>query len=133
GTPRAPVTYRAYCNEMPILSGGRTIDGWTLVPAASDLPQARRGAPPFQENLWMAKVPGIREGGWYFHELFVNGQRRQRARTPNGGFVKVNGEISSDNPARFRFHPGDISLAWTGRPDVEVVALENWAEFRMPL
>src|SRR5712691_659768 len=22
GTPRAPVTYRAYCNEMPILSGG---------------------------------------------------------------------------------------------------------------
>jgi len=133
GTQASHSIYKAYPNEIPVLSGGRTIGGWKRVDAANDLPQAGVGAPPLQENLWMAEVPGISAGNWYFRELFVNGQRRQRARTPNQGFLNVDGQISPNNPAQFRFNPGDIDPAWVTGGAAEVVAFLNWGGLRLLL
>ena len=79
GTSQTPVVYAAYPRELPVLSGGQSIGGWK--PAA--------GKP----GAWMAEVPEVKEGRAYFHQLFVNGQRRQRARTPNAGFFQVEGQI----------------------------------------
>ena len=124
GTPHDPITYAAYPCETPVLSGGREIRGWKHVTDSKLLAQAGG-------ELWMAHVPGVKEGRWYFHELFVNGQRRQRARTPNTGFFRVDGKISHGKQATFKFHAGDIQPAWAAQGHVEVIALQAWAEFRM--
>src|SRR5208282_5366868 len=124
GTAKCPITYAAYPGEKVVLSGGRTITGW------------KKSAASRQDNhpdLWTTQVPGAKEEGWYFHQLFVDGQRRQRARSPNEGFYHADGIFQAGNPARFKFHPGNIHAAWVEQGDVEVVGLEKWAEFRMPL
>ena len=117
GTLTCPITYAAYPGETPVFSGGRRITGW------------KRG----RGKLWTTVVPGVKEGKWYFRQLFVNDQRRQRARTPNNDFFHVDGEISLEEPTQFTFHKGDIQGVWVERGDVEVVALQAWAEFRMQI
>ncbi|HXH48878.1 MAG TPA: right-handed parallel beta-helix repeat-containing protein [Terriglobia bacterium] len=124
GTPQAPITYEAYHGETPVLSGGREFHGWKLVTDKGLLGLAGG-------ELWMARVPEVKDGKWYFHELFVNGHRRQRARTPNTGFYQVDGKISHEKQAQFKYRPRDIQPAWAAQGDVEVVALQSWAEFRM--
>ena len=112
----APVVYAAYADEVPVLSGGKTITGWKPVSGKA--------------GQWMAEVPECKEGRWHFHQLFVNGQRRQRARTPNQGFFNVEGQISTDDPARFKFHAGDIREQWAGT-EAEVVGLNKWQTYRV--
>ena len=121
GTAQCPITYAAYPGEKPVLSGGRAITGWK---------KAQNGQ---GNTLWTAEVPRVKEGGWYFHQLFVNGQRRQRARSPNTGFFHADGIFQAGDPATFKFHSGDIHAGWIEQGDVEVVGLEKWAEFRLPL
>lgn len=67
GTPSAPVIYRAAEDAHPVFSGGRVIDGWTL------------GA----NGLWQAPIPKHAGQDWQFEQLFVDGKRATRARTPN--------------------------------------------------
>ena len=124
GTAACPITYAAYPGEKVVLSGGRVITGWKNA-------EARGAAGPGGVRAYTAQVPGVREGEWYFHQLFVNGRRRQRARSPNTGFFRADGVFQAGNPARFKFHPGDIHAAWAEQGDVEVIGLEKWAEFRM--
>lgn len=117
GTDECPITYAAYPGETPIISGGRTITGWERA----------------ERYLWSAPVPAVKEGAWHFRQLFVNGQRRQRARLPGEGFFQVVGDISLDERATFQFKPGDIEREWCELADVEVVALQAWAELRMQI
>jgi parallel beta-helix repeat protein len=106
------LTLAAYQNERPVLSGGVPIRGWRKV---SDTP-AR----------WEAKVPDAR-----FRSLFINGQRKQRARTPNEGFYRIQGPSSQDKPMKLKFKPSDIKKQWAERGDVEVVGLFAWSDVRM--
>jgi parallel beta-helix repeat protein len=126
GTSRAPITYEAYPGETPVLSGGRAITGWVKF-SGSISPVPARG------HLWVAEVPEVKKGQWYFHQLFVNGMRRTRARSPNHGFYYVNGSVSATTPAQFEFYDQDIHPQWARQKDVEVVVLQNWAELRMPI
>ncbi len=100
-----------------MLSGGRRITGWRTV----------AGKP----GWWEAEIPAVREGAWYFRSLFVSGRRAQRARTPNEGFFRIDGDSPQEHPARLHFHGGDIKPEWAQAGDVEVVALLAWADFRM--
>jgi hypothetical protein len=61
----------------------------------------------------------------------VNGQRAQRARTPNEGFFRVTGPSPQGQPVSLKFKAGDIKPAWAAPGDVEVVALLAWADFRL--
>jgi parallel beta-helix repeat protein len=106
------LTIAAYPKERPVLSGGVPITGWRKV---NDAP-AR----------WEAKTPD-----WNFRSLFINGQRKQRARTPNEGFYRIQGASPQDKPVKLKFKSGDIKKQWADRGDVEVVALLAWADFRM--
>ena len=124
GDAKCPITYAAYPGEKAVLSGGRTITGWK---------KAVAGGEDNRPQLWTTEVPGVRKGEWCFHQLFVNGQRRQRARSPHTGFYHADGQFLPGNPSRFKFHAGDIHAAWAKQGDVEVVGLEKWAEFRMLL
>ena len=64
----------AYPGAKPVLSGGRPITGWKEVTVKG-------------KKLWAADIPEVRDGKWYFRELWVNGQRATRARHPNRGYL----------------------------------------------
>ena len=63
----APVIYQAEPGARPVFDGGRAITGFSRRP----------------DGLWTAKVPDVAAGRWTFEQLFVNGRRATRARTPN--------------------------------------------------
>lgn len=115
--PYRQLTIAAFPGEQPVLSGGRSISGWRPVAG--------------QAGLWETDVPAAADGKWPFRTLFVNGQRAQRARTPNEGYFRIAGASPQGQPARFNFQPGDIQPGWAESGDVEVVALLAWADFRL--
>ena len=117
GSSSQPVVYAAYPREHPVISGGRRITGW------------ERG----QGNVWSVEIPEVREGTWYFRELFVNRRRAQRARIPNFGFYRLEGPQLESKPLQIRYKSQEIKKSWAERGDVEIVALFAWSEIRMPV
>lgn len=67
GPQDSDVVYEAARGARPIFSGGRRITG------------LKKGA----DGLWRASLADVAEGKWYFEQLFVNGRRAARARSPN--------------------------------------------------
>ena len=99
GSAAAPITYAAYGEEQPVISGGRAITGWRPGPG----------------ELWTADLPEVREGKWEFHQLWVDGRRRQRARHPNEGYLRTAGPLPTiENPQTQRDDP-DAKLGFTYR------------------
>jgi len=92
--------------ETAIVSGGHSITGWRK---ASD-------------QIWEASA------SFSFHQMFVEGQRMERARTK--GFLHVDGLVNTADPISFKFHAGDISPNWAG---AEIVLLQTWGEDRLPI
>ena len=81
----------AYPDEHPVLDGGRRITGWEETEVNG-------------VDAWVADVPDVASGDWYFRQLFVNGERRQRARMPKGDDPRrdvFNFEIPSEEPGGF--------------------------------
>jgi parallel beta-helix repeat protein len=115
GTKEHPITYQAYRSEKPIISGGRKITNWKQA----------------EGDIWKAQIPEVKEGKWYFRQLFVNGRRAQRARLPKTGFYYVDGAMTEDAQAQFKFHDQDLQAKWAEQGDVEIIALQAWAESRM--
>lgn len=123
GTPTAGIVFQAFDTEKPVFSGGRRITGWTAG----------------TNGVWTASVPDAATG-WKFRQLFVNGQARRRARTPNEGFYRVTGfpdggrEVNYHTPSqRFQFKPGDIDPRWTNLDDVEVIVYHFWTDSHLPI
>ena len=115
GTETRPVTWAAFPGEQaPIVSGGKRIDGW------------RTG----ENGVWHADMPAVKEGRWYFRQLFTNGKRRMRARIPNEGFFQVEGSVAVEEPSWFISRQGDFDPAWAAQKDTEVIVLQAWAEIR---
>ena len=124
GTAECPVTFAAYKDEKPVISGGRKLGNWEI---------GRLGN---GKTVWTVTIPEVREGKWMFHQLWVNGQRRVRARHPNEGFLKVAAvpDLQPNQPYnkgqnRFQFAPGDVK-AWENLEDVDVVLLHFWVSVR---
>jgi len=120
------LTLAAFPKEQPVLSGGRAISGWSEVQMNS-------------RPVWMAEVSWVREGGWFFRELWVNGHRAVRARKPNFGYMKVveAPDAKPDVPwhqgqSRFRVAPEDFP-ALQHPEDAEVLVMTRWVESRLPL
>jgi len=128
GTAEAPITYRAYRDEAPVLHGGRAIKGWQQ-----------------EGDLWVADIPEVRDGTWDFSAFWVNGKRRQPARTPNAAheagdeptkddFFYAAGPVSTKDAegkehksaTQFRYRPGDLQ-AWASLKDAVVVVFHSWA------
>jgi len=115
GSAAAPIVYTAYRNERPVLSGGRRLTGtWRQTP----------GKP-----YWQLDVPEARDGKWVFHSLFINGQSRTRARTPNWGEKVLRAEDrepGGDPRQSLHYFAGDVDPAWTNPTDIDVVLLCSW-------
>jgi hypothetical protein len=106
------LTLAAYARETPVLTGETRLTGWRL--SSVNTP------------LWEAPAPT----GARFHELFVNGVRKGRARAPETGFFRtVEGPIKG-HPKQLRFSPGDVREAWVRDGGVELVVLQAWAQSR---
>ena len=112
GTRDYPITYTAYRDEEPIISGGRKITGpWE----------------DYKGEIKVCTIPEVREGKWYFRQLFLNGQRQQRARIPNDGFFRIESALDRDN---FEYKEGHFKR-WNNLNDVEVVIFHSWNESKL--
>ena len=114
GTADCPIVYEAYPGEKPIISGGLKITGWRREPG----------------KLWTAEIPEVKQGKWYFRQLFVDGQRRGRARLPARGQCPIKGSAEPHLRA-FKFMPGQMNPNWHNIDDVEIVLPQWWAESRL--
>lgn len=115
GTENCPITYCAYAGEKPILSGGRPVTGWRK----------------HDERIWVADVPWAAKGNDPFTQLFVNGRRRDRARSPGAGsyFYTKRLKMTGDpHPLclGMTFAEGDIQ-PWPGLEEhARIVLFHNW-------
>lgn len=129
GTAEFPVRYEAAPGAMPIFSGGRRITGW-------------RDA---GDGVWTTHIPEVADGDWCFEQLWVNGRRAMRARTPNRFFhrmLEVKEEVlakgSPRRPARARqtisVRPEELALlrgiTESEARDVQLLAFHKWDNTR---
>ena len=104
--------WEAAPGARPLISGGRVISGWAKAQGAR----------------WTADASGTE-----FHQLFVSGRRAQRARTPNFGYLRIDGPSPQDKPLQLHYRGNDFRPEWAERGDVEVIAMFAWADIRMPI
>ncbi len=67
GTKDFPISYEAAPGLRPVITGGRRIQGFVKE----------------KNGIWKTEIPQVADGSWWFEQLFVNGKRAVRARTPN--------------------------------------------------
>lgn len=118
------LTLAALPKAVPVLSGGVRIAGWKELEKAG-------------KKFWTADVPQVREGKWYFRELWVNGRRAVRARYPNQGYLKIANLLDARpdwtrGQTRFRYAPGDLK-SWKSITEAEAVVMTRWADSRLPV
>lgn len=75
GTEGSPTVFKAAEGSKVIFRGGVAITGFEKV----------------NDNLWRAFVPQVAYYDSYFEQLYVNGRRATRAKSPNEGFFQVRG------------------------------------------
>jgi parallel beta-helix repeat protein len=122
GTRQYPITYQAYANERPVLSGGRRVSGWK----------------PYRGDILVADLPGSKGGKWKFRQLFLNGQRQIRARWPNfepndplyGGWAFMEGPAEKDSTIAFQYRPGAFPRHWAKPREGEVEFYEGTGQWR---
>ena len=93
GTPQAPVIYRAADGAKPVFTGGRKITGFT----------------PADGGKWKVHLPEVASGKWYFEDLYVNGRRAIRARSPNEFYYYVRDKVEPAPNKAFLANPKDIA------------------------
>jgi hypothetical protein len=75
GTEQSPVVFTSDPVDRPVFYGGIRLNKFEVV----------------HNNLWRVFIPETVMYGFSFEQLYINGQRRFRAQTPNrGDFFKVN-------------------------------------------
>ena len=114
GSEKFSITYAAAPGEKVVLSGGRKITGWTKSSG----------------ELWTAEIPEVKAGKSYFRQLFVGGQRVNRARTPKADDKKPWWKIETSTA-----RGGTYDDRKNRRPESEPVVISvsgPIAEFRNP-
>ena len=125
GTEESPVTYEATPGERPVFDGGRRIRGFHRGP----------------DGVWSAHLEEVKAGKWYFEQLFVNGRRATRARSPNKfyhymlhkvayGIDPLTGKEANLAQRAFVARPGDIR-PWPNLGDVALVVYHSWEVSRL--
>ena len=113
------ITYRAYPGETPVFSGGVALGPWRQ-----------------EGDAWVADLSSLEVKDWTFSSIFVNGQRRGRARTPNQGYFHTAGQAPATmNPDTgdkvttsnigFKYEGTDIKR-WADMERAQVIVLHGW-------
>jgi len=121
-----PITYRNYPGEKVILDCGVKISGWKKTQVNG-------------VDAWVTEIPEVKQGKWYFRQLFVNGKRKNRTRLPETGYFRMKDFPDSDKKTAFfdgsdcfYCSPGDIKQ-WRNLKDIDIVVFHWWIEERMPV
>ena len=96
-------------NSATVISGASKVKGWKKI----------------DDRIWMASVE---KDTAIISGFFLNGQERVRARTPDTGFFRMNGEMTEGDSLSFHYHTDDLRNK--KYDDGEVVALLAWADLR---
>jgi hypothetical protein len=102
------ITYAAAPNEKVVISGGRVIAGWKRA----------------ENGCWTAEVPEVRQGKWWFRQLWADGRRLPRARWPQGEKLTI--KTVGDGVKRIGFQQKLPGAALAGK-DAELVVIQNWS------
>src|SRR5512133_3765867 len=73
GPDSCMTVFKAADGERAVFSAGVEISGFSKV----------------TDRLWKTFIPQVAFYNWYFEQLYVNGRRTARARTPNEGFYFI--------------------------------------------
>lgn len=113
------LTISSRTGERVEISGGSEIIGWQPSPTNS--------------AVWQVVLPQVREGSWRFNQLFVDGHRAVRARTPNIGFHQADGSLGGGSPIALPFRKGNLIPTWAQKPPGMVVMFVKWTDMHLPL
>ena len=88
GTAAHPIRYQAAPGAQPVFTGGRRITGFQQAP----------------DGRWVAEIPEVESGDWYFEQLWINDRRAVRARSPNKFYFHVvpSSDWAVDSPGSCR-------------------------------
>ncbi|MCX6621486.1 MAG: hypothetical protein NTY38_10470, partial [Acidobacteria bacterium] len=111
GPEDSNTSFEAAPGSRAVVSGGRVIGNWTKTAGPE----------------WKAPA-----AGGEFRQLFLDGRRAQRARTPNSGFYRLEGKPVPTPKIQLRYRGGDLRREWLNGP-AEMFALMNWFYVRMPM
>lgn len=129
GSPAAPIVYRAAPGAKPVFSGGMAVTGFAENPDGS----------------WSTRIHPPTDEPWRFEQLWINGRRATRARTPNRFFhylLDVDEEVleqgAPGRPKQARqtlsVRPADVASLENLSPAelaaVQVVAYHKWDNTR---
>jgi len=138
GIASAPVIYEAARGARCVFEGGRQITGWR----------------PVGDGSWAARIADVASGRWHFEQLWVNGRRAVRARTPNVvrlgetcvprylytwrklgyGIDPLTGKVTDLSKRAFIARPDDVKLLRSVPEerigDVTLVAYHSWESSR---
>jgi len=107
------LTIQANPSCEPVVSGGRPIEGFEEQPGGT----------------WRTTIEAVRNGEWWFEQLFVGGRRATRGRHPNTGHARVVA-AGPDNRTSFSFDPDELPPALIDARS-EVVLLHDWSTSRV--
>jgi hypothetical protein len=106
------VKYMAYQSERPIITGGRPITGWTMSSAGNGIYSATGVTTPFRQ-------------------LYVNGVKAIRARSPNlgaNGAFAFNRLTGADNTAQNIQVAASEVASWNNLTKVEMHVMTGWGD-----
>jgi parallel beta-helix repeat protein len=118
GTPGSPTIIEGRPGGGSRLTGSVRLLGWV-----------RQPGPP---GLWSLEPETAALGNRGTRQLFVDGVRWRRARTPDSGFLRANGRLRGANPVELPFHAGDARASWKSS-GAELVALMKWTDLHVPV
>ena len=114
GAPGAEVVYQADPGESVVISGAQQVSGWTLHDGGL--------------NIWRAQV----NTGTMPRQLYVNGRRATRARTPEYPNYYTPTSTGYTYEYIFGFDP-QIPPTWNNPAAVEAVTVTQWKMMRCPI
>lgn len=113
GQDGGTLTFTAHPGETPIILGSRRITGFQ----------------PAGDGLWSVTIPEANDGRWNFEQLYINGRRAVRARTPNNHYFYMNGApVEGIDPATNQFgYLNDCAFLAEGKDIGELFTLPTEA------
>ena len=125
GTASTPIYYIGDPKNKPIISGGKLIRGWQQ--------KTLNG-----KTVWTVTIPAVKNGQWYFQQLWINGSRRYRSRYPKQGYLRIKSVNKTSDwkygQKSFYYDVEDLKgrqgINWS---QAEAVVLHRWVESRLPV
>lgn len=123
GTEAGPIEYSAYPGEHPVFSGGEVMSDWFVTTNPG------RWSNWILKPIWQTRLSANLDPAQVPRQVFVNGRRAQRSRTPNTGFLRILGPSSKANNFELPYQSGAILPSWVNT-EAEIVVLMAWTAIR---